>query len=150
MQLSVPVKSTSNVFFSPDMMEALVCLSLLQTGVSLDAFIINPGMIKLGFVSRSWHSLVPLSLWQSWGVQGRTGTSLQTSATNLSKTKRHGTMPRPPAGIWVPSSYPSARWRSSSGWKATCTWVWIQINNTWKAWKWAFNYSHTKHLGVPI
>lgn len=53
MQLSVPVKSTSNVFFSPDMMEALVCLSLLQTGVSLDAFIINPGMIKLGFVSRS-------------------------------------------------------------------------------------------------
>lgn len=150
MQLSVPVKSTSNVFFSPDMMEALVCLSLLQTGVSLDAFIINPGMIKLGFVSRSWHSLVPLSPWQSWGVQGRTGTSLQTSATNLSKTKGHGTMPRPPAGIWVPSSYPSARWRSSSGWKATCTWVWIQINNTWKAWKWAFNYSHTKHLGVPI
>ena len=150
MQLSVQVNSTSN-FFSPDMMGALVCLTLLQMGVSLDAIIIIPEMIKLRFVSRSGHSLIALSLslslWQSWGVQGRTGTSLQSSATNLSKTKRHGTTPGPPAGVWVPSSYPSARLKSSSGWKATCTWVW---NNMWWAWKWAFNDSPAKHFGIPI
>lgn len=69
-------------------------------------------------------AVIPFLL-QSWGVQGLTGMSSETSATNLFKTKRRGVMPRAPAGVLVPNSYPSDRWQSRAGWKATCTWVWI-------------------------
>lgn len=115
--------------YCTDMMETMMCLTLLLMGVSWAAFIIP--WIRRFFVFHCvqvYFSIMVFalvaSLLQSWGVQGLTGMSLETSATNLLETKRHGALPRKPAGVWGPNSYPSSRWQSRAGWKATCTWVW--------------------------
>lgn len=49
------------------------------------------------------------ALLQSLGVQGPTGTSLGSSATNLSRRKRRGITLGNPAGAWEPTWFPSHR-----------------------------------------
>lgn len=49
------------------------------------------------------------ALLQSSGVQGQTGTSSGTSATNLSRRKSRGITLGNPAGAWGPTWCPSCR-----------------------------------------